>query len=105
MTTLDDISYVAETILAEVVRAERMNDYEMYQMIGQLHDHVKCKYWLPVYATCDCCGRQRLDIDQRRMNTQYVDDIANMMQSCLECFERVCRDYQDLWDEYYRGLL
>lgn len=40
-----------------------------------------------------------------RTNSAYVDERSNWAWLCTLCQDRSDRDYAEMWEEYYRGLL
>ena len=56
---------------------------------------------LPVFNECPCCGVVTTDVMIRRLNTAYVNDICNYLQSCESCYMDAYEYYADLWTTYY----
>lgn len=56
---------------------------------------------------CEFCEGvvNAIDIKNRRLNTSYVNDENNFFTSCTPCYKRAYEMYEEMWDEYYRGLL
>ena len=52
---------------------------------------------------CQLCDRESDNIAKRRLNTRYVDDRSNWMESCHECYQDRVDHYRDLWNEYYNS--
>lgn len=60
----------------------------------------------PIPATCPQCGKP--DDGTVRIwwqNTAYVEEIFNYLTCCETCLEENNANWQELWDEYYSGLL
>lgn len=55
---------------------------------------------------CPCCNRETIDIKKRRLNTAYVKDEANWLESCYDCYQQRVDHYSELWTDYYlsRGV-
>lgn len=51
---------------------------------------------------CDRCGKE--GATRQRMNTQYHDDESNWTVQCAECIEVTNEEWQDRWNDYYRGM-
>lgn len=56
-------------------------------------------FWCPY---CQCLNDT---YDNRRLNTQYVDDDLNYFMSCEECYIAAENYYAELWQMYYQGIL
>ena len=54
---------------------------------------------------CPCCGRYRWNITNRWMNTAYINDNLNLLESCWTCFLDSEAHWKDMWDDHYRGRL
>ncbi len=52
---------------------------------------------------CPCCHNISSVVESRRLNTSYVDDQLNFLESCDWCFEVACEYYDELWRDYYRS--
>ena len=64
------------------------------------------KYGLNVDLCPFCLILKDTDrIENRRLNTQYIEEERNWFLSCYECYVETCNYYQEMWDEYYAGLL
>lgn len=44
-------------------------------------------------------------VEKFRMNTAYVKEENNYGYGCKKCQKESYDYYQELWDEYYKGLL
>lgn len=55
---------------------------------------------------CPLCDREGT-IERRHRNTKYCEDLddLNYLLSCGECFDRDCEYYDEMWRDYYRGVL
>ena len=54
---------------------------------------------------CPCCERMSYTVDNRRVNTAYVDDKSNWLNSCLYCYADAEEYYCERWEEYNQGRL
>ena len=60
--------------------------------------------WLLGY--CPCCGRFfRWPIKTMRRHTQYCDEASNWLTACKDCHYEDDSYFDDLWAQYYSGLL
>lgn len=50
-------------------------------------------------SKCPCCGNYG-NVEARRRNTSYADDIKNYKLSCYTCFKRDCESMEDMWKDY-----
>ena len=57
-----------------------------------------------VGIVCPCCHAFSR-VDRRRLNTAYVDDERNYLESCRDCFEAEVEHYADLWADYYSDCM
>ena len=61
------------------------------------------KHYYP--AKCDRCGKLEPSTDRRHMGTQYVDEESNYCFECDECYEKTLEYWDEMFREYYGGLL
>lgn len=54
---------------------------------------------------CKCCGFMSTTVARRPLNTMYVDDERNFLESCKGCYEETIDYYKDLWSEYYSMVM
>lgn len=66
-------------------------------------DHIARFFNNVLHIRCMPCKRWRLDLRKRRMNTAYHDDKQNYVVCCVDCFQEICENYQDLWETYRSG--
>lgn len=52
---------------------------------------------------CDCCGA--IVATRARQRTAYVDDARNWVTLCKRCHKENDAYWDDMWAEYYRGVL
>lgn len=50
---------------------------------------------------CVFCETLKETVQDRQLNTAYVDKQSNYMCSCLECWQETINYYNELWQEYY----
>lgn len=55
--------------------------------------------WVKDKSKCPCCGNYG-NVEARRRNTCYADDIKNYKLSCYTCFKRDKEMLDEMWDEY-----
>lgn len=55
--------------------------------------------------TCHYCMRESLTVKTRRRNTAYVNDEDNFVTCCVLCWMEQEKDWEAMWDEYWRGRL
>lgn len=53
---------------------------------------------------CPVCDRYRFGVKERRQNTQYNYDPDNYVECCSKCIDRINKDWDYMWREYYMGL-
>lgn len=59
------------------------------------------KWYQKLFGYCPKCGRWfRFDIERRRQNTAYVEEEANFVTCCAECFEEIEELWAYMWKEY-----
>ena len=59
-----------------------------------------------IFGYCPQCGRWfRYTRKKRRRNTAYCEDELNWLYSCRECYEYDCDYFEELWKDYYSGIL
>lgn len=54
---------------------------------------------------CPRCERWRRDIECRRQNTAYLDDEANYITVCMDCYEEIQDYWEERWREYWASVL
>lgn len=54
---------------------------------------------------CPCCEQYRRTVENRRLNTAYVDDTRNYLISCKKCYDQAYSDYAQMWEDYYSSCL
>lgn len=54
---------------------------------------------------CPRCNKYSFSVAHRRQNTAYTDDEQNFVNTCLPCFEEIEKEWEEMWDEYWRGRL
>jgi len=70
--------------------------------------HLKIYGWRNLIPRrCTYCHKWETlaTIRPRRMNTAYEYDPANIMVSCLSCWEHSEELWEEQWKEYYSGRL
>ncbi len=74
----------------------------IYRLKSWLH-HKLMSLGLPI-----CCGANQPCFrkgKRRRQNTAYSDDERNWVTACDDCMVIIQERWDDMWDDYYGGLL
>lgn len=59
-----------------------------------------------LFGYCPCCERYfRWPVKTMRRHTLYHDEASNWLTACIECHDEDDAYFDDLWEQYYSGLL
>jgi len=66
-----------------------------------------CKVFWRRLGRCDGCGSncKNFGATRRRMNTAYTNEESNFAFVCEDCYKEIYDHYEEMWKDYYGGLL